>query len=128
MENIVFYVLGALILLLISRRFFLQMTIQQYTPVAAHERTVKTKDSILLDVRTSSERSAQHIKGSVHIPLQELTSKITSLEKYKDKEIICYCQSGSRSISAAAKLKKFGFTSANMKGGISAWNFSLLPK
>lgn len=127
MENLVFYVLGALVLLLISRRFFLQMTIQQYTPIAAHERAMKAKDSILLDVRTSGERSAQHIKGSLHIPLQELSTKITSLEKYKDKEIICYCQSGVRSISAAAKLKKFGFTSANMKGGIAAWNFSQLP-
>ena len=46
------------------------------------------------------------------------------LEKYKNKEIICYCRSGNRSLNSASLLKKHGFNSANMKGGIVTWNFS----
>ena len=45
------------------------------------------------------------------------------LEKYKSKEIICYCASGSRSVNAGLKLKKAGFTVGNLRGGIASWNF-----
>lgn len=79
---------------------------------------------VLLDVRTNAERERKSIKGSLHIPLHELGRRMEELEKHKSKEIICYCQSGSRSFSAAARLKKFGFTVANMNGGISEWNSS----
>lgn len=78
---------------------------------------------ILLDVRTKSERSAQHIAGSIHIPLQELAIRIEELKKFAGREIICYCQSGSRSMSAAALLQKKGLDAANLRGGIAEWNF-----
>jgi len=54
--------------------------------------------------------------------LYELGTRSDELLKYKDKEIICYCRSGNRSLTAAAKLKKKGFNSANLKGGIIRWN------
>jgi adenylyltransferase/sulfurtransferase len=79
---------------------------------------------ILLDVRTYAERNKHAIKGSIHIPLHELTGRVEELNKFKDKEIVCYCQSGNRSLSAAVKLKKRGFNSANLKGGISNWNLN----
>lgn len=78
--------------------------------------------AVLLDVRTPDERKARHIKGSLHIPSYELVSRTDELNKYKDKEIICYCASGMRSSSAAYLLSKKGFKAANMRGGISAWN------
>ena len=78
---------------------------------------------VLLDVRTRGERAAQHIQGSLHIPLHQLEKRIDELQKHQNKEIICYCQTGSRSLSAAIRLKKHGFTVANLKGGIAEWNF-----
>jgi rhodanese-related sulfurtransferase len=48
------------------------------------------------------------------------------LEKYRSREIICYCASGSRSVNAALKLKKAGFKAGNLRGGIGKWNFSNL--
>jgi rhodanese-related sulfurtransferase len=76
---------------------------------------------ILLDVRTEQERKSGSIKPSIHIPLHEISLKADQLKKYQSKEIICYCQSGMRSVSAAIKLKKLGFNSSNMKGGYSTW-------
>ena len=77
---------------------------------------------ILLDVRSREERNHQHIEGSVHIPVHEIAQKLNSLEKYRGKEIICYCHSGSRSMAAASILTKHGFAAANMKGGMVEWN------
>jgi adenylyltransferase/sulfurtransferase len=75
-----------------------------------------------LDVRTSYERNDKHIKDSLHIPLSELPQKLNVLEKHRQKEIICYCHSGSRSFIATLMLTKSGFQAANMKGGMIAWN------
>ena len=77
---------------------------------------------VLLDVRSSEERGDQHIKGSIHIPVNMLTSKMNSLQQYREKEIVCYCHSGSRSAVAAMMLMSNGYQAANMKGGIIAWN------
>ncbi len=76
---------------------------------------------ILLDVRTIQERNEFHIENSLHIPLNELELRILELEKHKEKEIICYCRSGSRSLVAASILSMKKFVSANMKGGIVEW-------
>ncbi|MBI5464507.1 MAG: rhodanese-like domain-containing protein, partial [Ignavibacteriales bacterium] len=78
----------------------------------------------LLDVRTDSERQLGTIRGSVHIPLHHIVRRIEELEKHKAKEIICFCQTGNRSVSAALLLKRRGFKVANLVGGMAEWNFS----
>jgi rhodanese-related sulfurtransferase len=98
---------------------------KEYSPkkVAA----MLSDDSIIsLDVRTAEERSQQHIKGSLHIPVNDLPERLKMLEKYRMKEIICYCHSGSRSFIAAAMLQTHGFHAVNMKGGIAEWNYQNL--
>jgi len=82
----------------------------------------KNPNVLLLDVRTDTERKQGSIKGSIHIPVGQLKSKVENLNKHKNKEIICYCRTGSRSVTAASILYKAGFNSANMRGGITAWN------
>jgi rhodanese-related sulfurtransferase len=77
---------------------------------------------VLLDVRTDAERRAQAIRGSLHIPLQQLASRLSELEGYRSKEIVCYCRSGNRSLSASLLLRKRGFKAANLKGGLTDWN------
>jgi rhodanese-related sulfurtransferase len=76
---------------------------------------------VLLDVRTASERSAGSIKGSIHIPLQDLPRRLPELEASRGSEIVCYCASGARSGSAAHLLKRKGFRAANLAGGIAGW-------
>jgi rhodanese-related sulfurtransferase len=80
-------------------------------------------DVVLLDVRTAKERSASNIHGSIHIPINELAREIDKLERYKSKEIVCFCQTGSRSLVAAARLKKLGFKVAHLAGGMGEWNY-----
>lgn len=86
---------------------------------------VKSGQAILLDVRSSGERKAAQIPGSLHIPLDELAQKANTLPK--DKTIICQCASGMRSASAAKQLAGRGLTTLNLSGGISAWQQAGLP-
>lgn len=122
------YLLIALVLSLGLRRMWIARSIPSYSPAEVKEKLKNSRDAILLDVRTNAERTRGHIQGSLHIPLHAIVRQSDTLDKYRGKEIICYCQSGNRSISAAARLKKLGFTVANMQGGIGEWNFQQLGK
>ena len=74
-----------------------------------------------LDVRTDGEYSDGHIPNSIHIPFQEIQSRISEIEKIKDKKIIVYCRSGARSSMASKTLLKEGFDVSNLSGGIMSW-------
>ncbi|MCL5031167.1 MAG: rhodanese-like domain-containing protein [Bacteroidetes bacterium] len=125
-SQILLLIFAALVIVLYVRRFFRNKNIKHYDPNEAAEKIKKSINVILLDVRTPTERKEQFIKGSFHIPLYELEKRIDELMRFKNKEIICYCRSGNRSLTAAAKLKKKGFNSANLKGGIIRWNHNNL--
>ena len=81
---------------------------------------------LFLDVRTGTERSTGNIPGSLHIPLHELPGRLGELDRHRNKRIICYCQSGSRSLAATTLLLRNGFTAVSLDGGIAEWNFHRL--
>jgi rhodanese-related sulfurtransferase len=93
-----------------------------YTPEQVAQKRRTDSNIVLLDVRSDMERKQNRINDSFHLPLNEIHSRITELEKFREKEIICYCESGSRSVTAAVKLREKGFNASNMLGGIGAWN------
>lgn len=72
----------------------------------------------LLDVRTIPEYKEGHLRDARLIPLDALSKNLGMLKKVKNKKIIVYCRSGSRSVSASRILGKNGFTPLNVKGGI----------
>ena len=116
----------ALALYMLIKKIWLVKTIKHYTPTEASEKMRTSSSVLLLDVRTLKERKEQSIKKSVHIPLAEINSRVNELNKFRNHEIICYCKAGIRSLSAASKLKKNGFNSANLKGGIVQWSLEVL--
>lgn len=61
----------------------------------------------IIDVRTRQEFSSGHFKGSINIPLQEITSGLKQLNK--EDIIITCCRSGMRSASAKSILKENGY-------------------
>ena len=122
-SQIVLLILGSFLLVNWVRKFRISKSLTHYSATEVRNK-LKKENILLLDVRTDMERRSQSIKGSLHIPSGQLRSRIGELEKYKNKEIVCYCRSGNRSLNSASLLKKHGFNSANMKGGIVTWNFS----
>ncbi|MBG9753705.1 sulfurtransferase [Bacillus thuringiensis] len=81
--------------------------------------SVEKKGKQLIDVRTVGEYRGNHMKGFQNIPLNELASRASQLDK--NKEVIVICQSGMRSKQAAKMLKKLGFQQViNVSGGMNA--------
>ncbi len=66
--------------------------------------------AVIIDVRTPGEFKSGHKKGSVNIPLQNLSSKIS---KYKNKEVIVVCKSGMRASSAKRMFEQEGIKCYN---------------
>ncbi len=63
-------------------------------------------NAILIDVRTKEEFKEKHADQAVNIPVQLMERYYKYLPK--DKEIIVYCRTGSRSHMAAQFLEKQG--------------------
>ena len=76
----------------------------------------------LLDVREADERAEFNI-GGTFLPLGNIQMmQIEDIEDWKDKEVICYCRSGNRSMQASLMLETFGFTNVkNLQGGMNTW-------
>ena len=121
--QMLFYIFILLLVALYVRRYFQMRSIRQYSPGEVRE-MLHDRNVVLLDVRTDTERREQLIRGSLHLPLQQLASRLRELEGYRSKEIICYCRSGNRSLSAAILLRKRGFNAGNLKGGLAEWNLA----
>ena len=94
---------------------------ESITPKAAYELLQNDKNIALLDVRTPDEFSKEHIKGATLIPVQVLAQNLSMLTEVKNKKIIVYCHSGSRSVAASRILVEKGFIPLNVIGGITAW-------
>ncbi len=74
-----------------------------------------SKGAQIIDVRTKDEYRGGCIKGSVNIPLQNLSGNLSKIKK--DKPVITCCASGMRSASAKSILKSNGFTEVYNGGG-----------
>ena len=80
------------------------------------------KKMLLLDIRTEEEFEEVHIEHSVNIPLQDLLYNIDELQEYKDRDIVVYCRSGHRSITACNLLSMEGFNKLyNLEDGIQGY-------
>lgn len=72
----------------------------------------------LLDVRTIAEYKEGHLQDATLIPVQVLAQNLGMLKQNKGKNILIYCATGNRSVSASRILEKNGFNPINIKGGI----------
>lgn len=91
-------------------------------------RLMNNDETVVIDVRENQEFTDSHIKGARHIPMGKIKDRLNELEKYKDKPVLAYCRSGSRSNYVCRVLKKQGFTQvSNLSGGIIGWQSANLP-
>ena len=70
---------------------------------------------VLLDVRRDDEYARGHMEGALHIPLDELRSRLGELPQGKPFYICC--QSGLRSYIACRMLMQHGMECYNLSGG-----------
>jgi rhodanese-related sulfurtransferase len=77
----------------------------------------------LLDVRTDDEWAEGRIAGSVHIPMDQLMSRLDEV----DDPVVCVCAVGARSARVAQFLNAQGRAAVNLEGGLHAWASSGFP-
>ena len=89
---------------------------------------INRQDALVVDVRSVEEFRNGHILNARNIPLAQLDSRLSDLQRYKDKPLIVACETGGRSGAAASVLRKHGFAQVfNLNGGTSAWQQAGLP-
>ena len=94
-----------------------------YKNISSNElkKLIQNNENILLiDVRSEEEFEEVNIETSINIPLQDLLYNIDELQDHNDKDIVIYCRSGHRSITACNLLAMEGFN--------KLYHVILLPK
>ncbi len=83
---------------------------------------------LLVDVRQPGEYEEGHIPGARLVPLPELVGSIEALPK--EKELVFYCRTGSRSMAASTMIEEEFAQSEvyNLNGGILAWEGGVVER
>jgi len=98
------------------------------SPGAAVQLMNNDDTAVFLDVRESSETANGKITKAIQIPVGSVKDRIAELEKHKDKAVVVYCKTGTRSSIACNALTSNGFSNVyNLTGGIMSWQESHLP-
>lgn len=74
----------------------------------AEAREAVVKGALIVDVRTNKEFQSKHIKGAINLPVEVIMKGHIKLPK--DREIVVYCRSGSRSKISAKILRAKGWS------------------
>ncbi len=89
---------------------------------------INKQDAVLIDIRTKKEWDTGYITGSRHIPVADLSRRITDIEKFKSRPVIVVCNLGQVAGSASKQLKAAGFENVmRLQGGITEWKGQNLP-
>ena len=82
-------------------------------------RALVEKGATLLDVRTPEEFSTGHVDGATNIPVGVLASRLAEVPR--DKPVVLYCRSGTRSARAASMLRDRGYVQVHDVGPMPRW-------
>ena len=84
----------------------------------------ETKNAVVLDLRDAKDFKKSSLGSSINIPFDEFESKLGEFDK--DKEILLYCNTGTRTSEASQILEKNGFTKVvNSIDGVKEYDFNL---
>jgi rhodanese-related sulfurtransferase len=82
-------------------------------------------DVQLVDVREPYEHEAGRIANDTLIELDHLPGQADALDR--DRPVVFYCRTGSRSALATQAFGSAGFDAHNLAGGLKAWVADGLP-
>jgi len=98
-----------------------RMTENDITPTQlAQELGPDGRQLVLVDVREPYEFTAGHLEGALHIPLQQVPSRLAEIAREAD--IVVICRMGGRSAQAQQFLRSSGYGKVrNLVGGMTGW-------
>lgn len=84
--------------------------------------------AVVVDVRSREQFDAGHIAGAKNIPSAALADGAKNLERFRDKVLIAYCDTGVTAAAVVRELGRQGFRQVrNLRGGLAAWRQDNLP-
>lgn len=95
--------------------------------ITAKELAVKLKNGeklSLIDVREVEELAESKIEGVVHIPLGQLSERLSEISKDDHHYLICHA--GGRSARGCDILSKHGYKITNVSGGMVEWEDNII--
>jgi rhodanese-related sulfurtransferase len=100
--------------------------VESITPRELQQRLASGEELLVLDVREDDELEICRLEGAVHIPMSELSVRISELDP--DAPVVCVCHHGIRSASVATALVGLDFDRVlNLTGGIDRWAAEVDP-
>lgn len=100
---------------------FLSRSINKDMNYKAAIKFLRENNGVLLDVRSKQEYEETHLPGAINISLYNLKEEAIKKLPDKNKIIVVYCASGSRSKQAQIILEKMNYQNVyNLKNGINA--------
>jgi rhodanese-related sulfurtransferase len=85
------------------------------TPAAVVAEKIRSGATVL-DVRSEAEFRGGGYRGAINVPLQALPGELDRIPK--DRPVVVYCASGTRSAVAARILRKAGYADVSNAGGL----------
>lgn len=86
------------------------------------------RNGVVVDVNEPDEFLKGHILGAIHLPLSQLSQKITTLEPHKSSVLMIVANQERQALHAAKVLKQQGFNEVKiLSGGLAAWREANLP-
>jgi rhodanese-related sulfurtransferase len=107
----------------------LRERVQAFAALSATQAVrLMNQGALVIDLRSKELYDAGHIVDARNVPAAELESQADTLKKWRDKNVITYCDSGTNGAGAARSLVKLGFTKVfNLQGGLNAWVKENMP-
>ncbi len=97
------------------------------TPEISVDRLAREQSAgaTVVDVREPDEYVAGHVPGTTSIPMGQLSSRLTELDR--SRPVYLVCASGNRSAAMTDFLRSAGYDAYSVAGGTSAWAGSGRP-
>jgi rhodanese-related sulfurtransferase len=107
----------------------LRARVQAFAALSASQAVrLINQGALVIDLRNKESFDAGHIVDARNVPAATLESQADSLKKWRDKNVIAYCDTGAAGAGAARALVKLGFTKVfNLQGGLNAWVKDNMP-
>lgn len=92
-----------------------KLVLARRTPAAVVAEKLKAGATVV-DVRSEAEFRGGSYRGAINVPLQALSGKLDRIPR--NRPVVVFCASGSRSAMAARILRKAGFEDVSNAGGL----------
>ncbi|WP_155821101.1 rhodanese-like domain-containing protein [Gordonia hirsuta] len=101
------------------------MDIEQIDVTALPDDFTAVTDQILLDIREDDEWESGHVRGALHMPLDDVPARVDEIDL--DCDLLVICRTSGRSFRLLSYFAQRGIDGVCVSGGMVAWEAAGKP-